>query len=76
MKQNCFDKALRVPFPFAVNQFVFSAAGDRVRPILWSPDVKRPKTEPSLSSKKDHDLSLPVLVAEPEKFKVRVYPEM
>ena len=52
-----------------------SAAGDRVRPILWSPDIKRPKTEPSLSSKNSHDLSLPVLVGEPEKFKVRVLTE-
>ncbi|XP_078369782.1 uncharacterized protein LOC144653617 isoform X1 [Oculina patagonica] len=48
---------------------LYTAAGDRVRPILWSPDIKRPKTEPSLSSKKNYDLSLPALVGEPEKFK-------
>ena len=28
---------------------LFSAAGDRIRPILWSPEIKRPKTEPSFS---------------------------
>ena len=50
---------------------IFSAAGDRVRPILWSPDIKRPKTEPALSSQNNYDLSLPALVGEPEKFKVR-----
>lgn len=49
----------------------FLAAGDRIRPILWSPEIKRPKTEPSLSSKNNNDLTLPALVGEPEKFRVR-----
>ncbi|RMX44894.1 hypothetical protein pdam_00012566 [Pocillopora damicornis] len=47
----------------------FLAAGDRIRPILWSPEIKRPKTEPSLSSKNNNDLTLPALVGEPEKFR-------
>ena len=52
---------------------IFTAAGDRVRPTAWSPEIKRPKTEPSLSSHKNGDLSLPALVGEPEKFKVNAY---
>ncbi|CAH3184496.1 unnamed protein product [Porites evermanni] len=48
---------------------LYTAAGDRVRPTAWSPEIKRPKTEPSLSSHKNRDLSLPALVGEPEKFK-------
>ena len=52
---------------------IFTAAGDRVRPTAWSPEIKRPKTEPSLSSHKNRDLSLPALVGEPEKFKVNAY---
>lgn len=48
---------------------LYTAAGDRVRPTAWSPDLKRPKTEPSLSSQKNRDLSLPALVGEPDKFK-------
>ena len=47
---------------------LFSAAGDRIRPILWSPEIKRPKTEPSLSSKNNNNSTLPALVSEPEKF--------
>ena len=50
---------------------LFSAAGDRIRPILWSPEIKRPKTEPSLSSKSNNNLTLPALVSEPGKFKVK-----
>ena len=52
---------------------ILTAAGDRVRPTAWSPKIKRPKTEPSLSSHKNRDLSLPALVGEPEKFKVNAY---
>nr|XP_058971486.1 cyclic nucleotide-binding domain-containing protein 2-like isoform X1 [Pocillopora verrucosa] len=48
---------------------LYTAAGDRIRPILWSPEIKRPKTEPSLSSKNNNDLTLPALVGEPEKFR-------
>lgn len=48
---------------------LYTAAGDRIRPVLWSPEIKRPKTEPSLSSKNKNDLTLPALVGEPEKFK-------
>ncbi|PFX22650.1 Cyclic nucleotide-binding domain-containing protein 2 [Stylophora pistillata] len=48
---------------------LYTAAGDRIRSILWSPEIKRPKTEPSLSSKNNNDLTLPALVGEPEKFK-------
>ncbi|XP_068719567.1 uncharacterized protein [Montipora capricornis] len=44
------------------------ASSDRVRASPWSPDFKRPKTEPSLTSKHISDLSLPALMAEPEKF--------
>lgn len=48
---------------------LFTAAGDRVRPIAWSPDLTRAKTEPSFTSQQDTDLSLPAIVGEPEKFK-------
>jgi len=48
---------------------LYTAAGDRVRCTAWSPDFKRPKTEPSLSSQTNRDLSLPALVGKPEKFK-------
>ncbi|XP_067040095.1 cyclic nucleotide-binding domain-containing protein 2-like isoform X2 [Acropora muricata] len=48
---------------------LFTAAGDRVRPTAWSPDLTRAKTEPSFTSQQDTDLSLPAIVGEPEKFK-------
>lgn len=48
---------------------LYTASSDRVRASQWSPDFKRPKTEPSLTSKQISDLSLPALMAEPEKFK-------
>ncbi|XP_068718751.1 cyclic nucleotide-binding domain-containing protein 2-like isoform X2 [Montipora capricornis] len=48
---------------------LYTASSDRVRASPWSPDFKRPKTEPSLTSKQISDLSLPALIAEPEKFK-------
>ena len=49
-----------------------TAAGDRIRPDMWSPEGKRPRTEPSLSLEKKRDLTLPVLVDEQDKFKVSV----
>lgn len=48
---------------------LFTAAGDRVRPTAWSPDLTRAKTEPSFTSQQETDLSLPAIVGESEKFK-------
>lgn len=59
-------------FCYLCRMFI-AAAGDRIRPTAWSPEIKRPKTEPSLSSHKNRDLSLPALVGEPEKFKVNLH---